>query len=198
MSYQDCIAAVRKAAPGLSDREITRLFEAFESQRQALLKAGESPTAAVRKAVEQLSAAAKKAALTESRNHLFFEAHRLGLNVAGNPYSPEEAARFRRERSGFWRNMKTLLTGPEAARAIEPTEAAAENAVRQISTARFVDSLNKTMSTEEAAAMLAEARARLAAVAPDHPIAASVELERAEKYARSWEAAAACVRSVGA
>lgn len=81
MSFEQCLLAVRQAAPDLNDREVEELFEEIDRRRRQMLALGQAKdlAEASEKAARELGEAAREAAVVKERERLLNEAKALGL-----------------------------------------------------------------------------------------------------------------------
>lgn len=81
MSFVDCLDAVKKVAPDLSEREVGELFDALDTRRRQLLASGKAKdlAQASEQAARELGAQARESAVVKERERLLNEAKTFGL-----------------------------------------------------------------------------------------------------------------------
>lgn len=81
MSFEACLAAVRTAAPDMSEKEVEALFEQVDRRRQQLVALGQAKDLAdaTAKAATEIGEQGKIAALVAEREKLLNEAKTIGL-----------------------------------------------------------------------------------------------------------------------
>lgn len=81
MSFDACMAAVKEAAPGLSEKEMGELFEEIDRRRRQLVATGQARdlAEASEQAALELGAEARTAAAVAERERLLNEAKKLGI-----------------------------------------------------------------------------------------------------------------------